>query len=216
VLWKANPWVATLLLSVEEALKKRKSALFQLFSERRATMKYTKFAILFALFVAQGCSNENPVSEQDATMLPFTGNYSGSSVVAPSDQLDGFQGCSAALGQLYLEGSGQFTQLGGATVVHAHCTHPEPLSSDPLTLEVLYGKMAVIGAKGDEVYMDYTGTITYSDKAVFSGEFFITGGAGKYTNAHGSGTMTFDLQESANEFAAKLKGEISGPGASGK
>jgi hypothetical protein len=176
-------------------------------------MKYYKPTILFALFIATGCSNENPVSEQDATMLPFTGEYSGSSVVAASAQLDGFQGCSDALGQLYLEGSGQFTQLGGATVVHAHCTRPEPLSSDPLTLEVLYGKMAVIGANGDKVYIDYQGTITYSDKVVFSGEFFITGGAGKYTNANGSGTMTFDLQEPANKFAAKLKGEVSRPGA---
>ncbi len=176
-------------------------------------MEYCKLSILFALFIATGCSNENPVSEQDATMLPFTGNYSGSSVVAPSAQLDGFQGCSAALGRLCLEGSGQFTQLGGATVVHAHCTHPEPLSSDPLTLEVLYGKMAVIGANGDKVYIDYQGTIIYSDKVVFSGEFFITGGAGKYKNAYGSGTLTFDLQESAKAFTAELKGEISRPGA---
>lgn len=174
-------------------------------------MKYYKLSILFALLIATGCSDENPVSEQHATMLPFTGKYTGSSVVAPSAQLDGFQRCSDER-LLCLEGSGQFTQLGGANIVQAHCTHRDPISSDPLALEVLYGKMAVIGANSDKVYIDYWGTVTYADEVVFSGEFFITGGAGKFTSASGSGTLGFELMESENEFTAELNGEISGLG----
>jgi hypothetical protein len=177
-------------------------------------MKYAKFAILFALFVAQGCSNENPVSEPEAKMVSFTGQFSGKNHAGSS--VLGFEPCSGDLISLNLTGAGQFTQIGAATVELAHCARPEPISTNPLTLEVLYGKIIMAGANGDRIQIDYYGSIIYSGKAVLQGEFYITGGAGRFSDAHGNGTFVCEMTGPDNAFISELKGEISSPHASGK
>jgi hypothetical protein len=185
-------------------------------------MKNAKFAVTLALFVMMGCSNENPVSKPDAEMIPFTGSYSGKSVVTPSIPLVGFSGCSDELDMDCLEGNGEFSPLGRAAVVHAHCTDSKPLSSHPLTLKAVNGKIAMIGAHGDEIYADYTGKVIYSDKIVegrpdkivLEGEFTITGGAGKCAGACGNGSITCKMIVPENEVTAELKGVVSLPHAS--
>jgi len=177
-------------------------------------MKYAKFAILLALFVAMGCSNENPVSEPEAKMVSFTGQFSGKNQVG--SLVLGLERCSGDLISLNLAGTGQFTPIGAASVELAHCARPEPISSNPLTLEVLYGKIAVIGANGDRIHLDYEGSIINSTKVVLKGEFSITGGAGRFSDAHGTGTFVCEMTGPDNEFVSTLKGEISSPRVSGK
>lgn len=123
-------------------------------------MKYAKFATVLALFAARGCSSENPVSEPEAKVISFAGQFSGKNqtsfsvlVLAP---------CSGDLISLNLAGTGQFTQIGAATVEQAHCARPEPVSSNPLTLEVLYGKIVLAGANGDKIHLDYEGNVVHS------------------------------------------------------
>lgn len=177
-------------------------------------MKYAKFAILFALFIAQGCSNENPVSEPEAKMVSFTGQFSGKNQVGFS--VLGFEPCSGDLISLNLAGTGLFTQIGAATVELSHCARPEPISTNPLTLEVLYGKIIMAGANGDKIHIDYSGSTIHSGKVVLKGEFFITGGTGRFSDAHGTGTFVCEMAGPDNEFVSELKGEISSPRAAGK
>jgi hypothetical protein len=177
-------------------------------------MRYAKFAILFALFAAMGCSNENPVSEPEAKMVPFIGQFSGKNQVGLS--VLGFEQCSGDLISLNLAGTGQFTPIGSATVELAHCARPEPISTNPLTLEVLYGKIVVTGTNGDKIHIDYAGSTIHSGKVVLKGEFFITGGTGRFSDAHGNGSFVCEMTGPDNEFVSELKGEISPPRASGK
>ena len=172
-------------------------------------MKYPKFAIPLALFVAMGCSKENPVSTPEAEMISFTGQFSGKNLVGPSVLV--FERCSGDLISLHLAGTGQFTQIGAATVEQAHCARPAPISTNPLTFEILYGKIVVIGAHGDQIYMDYEGSVIHSEKVVLAGEFSVTGGAGRFSGAHGNGTFVCEMAGPDNEFVSTLKGEISSP-----
>jgi hypothetical protein len=176
-------------------------------------MKYAKFSILFALFVAMGCSKENPVSEPEAKTLSFTGQFSGKNHVGSS--ASNFGKCSGDLISLNLAGTGQFTAIGAATVEQAHCARPEPISSNPLTLEVLYGNIILAGANGDKIHIAYSGNVVYSGKAVLKGEFYITGGAGRFSSAEGNGTIVCEMTGADNAFVSTLKGEISRPRASG-
>jgi hypothetical protein len=176
-------------------------------------MKYAKLATLLALFVAMGCSNENPVAEPEAKMGPFTGQFSGKNHVGSS--ASNFEKCSGDLISLNLAGNGQFTQIGATTIEQAHCARPKPISSNPLILEVLYGKIIMTGANGDKILIDYYGSIIYSGKTVLKGEFSITGGAGRFSGAEGNGTVVCEMTGADNEFVSTLKGEISSPRTSG-
>ncbi|MGH7599910.1 MAG: hypothetical protein ACREOI_26440 [bacterium] len=176
-------------------------------------MKYAKIAIPFVLFVALGCSNENPVSEPEAKTVSFTGQFFGKNQVGSS--VFGLERCSGDLISLNLAGTGQFTQIGVATVELAHCARPEPISSNPLTLEVLYGKIVLVGANGDKIHIAYAGSVVYSGKVVLTGEFYISGGAGRFSGANGNGTFVCEMTGADNEFVSTLKGEISSSRASG-
>jgi hypothetical protein len=177
-------------------------------------MKYAKLAVLFALFAALGCSNENPVSESEAKMVSLSGQFSGKNHVGSSVSI--LEPCSGDLISLHLSGSGQFTQIGAATIEQAHCARPEPISLNPRTLEVLYGKIIMTGANGDKIQIDYYGSIIHSGKAVLQGEFSVTGGAGRFSDAHGTGTFVCEMTGTDNEFVSTLKGEISSPRPRGK
>ena len=176
-------------------------------------MQYAKFALLFALLVAMGCSDRNPVTAQDEEpgngMVSLTGSFSGSNHVGSATSI--LEECAGALTSLNLEGNGQFTQIGLATVAQAHCAQPEPFSFNPDKVEVLYGKIAITGANGDEIYADYWGTMIYSDKTVLEGEFTVTGGAGRFDGAYGDGSFVGELTGPDNELTAELNGEISPP-----
>lgn len=176
-------------------------------------MKHAKFPAVFALLVAIGCSNENPVSEPEAKTVSFTGQFSGKNHVGPS--ASNFEKCSGDLISLHLAGTGQFTQIGTATIEQAHCARPQPISSNPRTLEVLYGKIVLVGTNGDKIHIAYEGSIVFSEKTVLKGEFQITGGAGRFSGAEGNGTIVCEMTGSDNEFVSTLKGEISSPRASG-
>lgn len=176
-------------------------------------MKYAKFALPFALLVVMGCSNENTASEPEAKTVSFTGQFSGKNQVGPS--VFGLERCSGDLVSLNLAGAGQFTAIGAATVEQAHCARPEPISSNPLTLEVLYGKIILAGANGDKIHLTYEGSVVYSGKSVLKGEFSITGGAGRFSGAEGNGTFVCEMTGADNEFVSTLTGEISSPRASG-
>lgn len=173
-------------------------------------MKYAKFAVVLALFVAMGCSKESPLSEPEAKMVPFTGQFSGKNQVGAT--VFGVDRCPGALN---LAGAGQFAQIGAATVELAHCPLREPVSSNPLTFEVLSGKITLTGANGDEIHITYEGSVTYSGKAVLKGEFLITGGAGRFSGANGNGSFVCEMTGADNEFVSTLTGEISSPRASG-
>lgn len=176
-------------------------------------MKYAKLAIPFALFVALGCSNKSPVSEPEAKTVSLTGQFSGKNLVGAS--VFGLEPCSGDLISLNLAGIGLFTQIGAATVEQAHCARPEPISSNPLTLEVLYGNIILAGANGDKIHIAYAGNVVYSGKAVLNGEFYISGGEGRFSGAHGNGTIVCEMTGADNAFVSTLKGEISSPRASG-
>lgn len=176
-------------------------------------MKYAKFALPLALLVVMGCSNENTVSEPEVKTVSFTGQFSGKNHVGSS--ILGLEQCSSNLTSLNLAGIGQFTAIGGATVELAHCAHPDPISSNPLTLEVLYGKIVLTAANGDKIHIAYEGSVIYSGKIVLKGEFNITGGAGRFSGAEGNGTFVCEMTGPNNEFVSTLKGEISSPRASG-
>lgn len=176
-------------------------------------MRYAKLVTLLALFVAMGCSNENPLAKPEAKTVSFTGQFSGKNHVGSS--ISNFEKCSGDLISLNLAGAGQFTQIGAATVEQAHCARPEPISSNPLTLEVLYGNIILAGANGDKIHIAYSGNVVYSGRAVLKGEFYITGGAGRFSGAEGNGTFVCEMTGADNEFVSTLKGEISSPRASG-
>lgn len=170
-------------------------------------MKYAKFATVLALFAALGCSSENPVSDPEAQMTAFTGQFSGknqtnssASVLAP---------CSGDLISLNLAGTGQFTQIGATAVELAHCGRPEPVSSNPTMLEVLYGKIVLAGTNGDKIHLDYEGNVVHSAKITLNGKFSITGGTGRFSGAQGNGTFVCEMTGPDNEFVADLNGEIS-------
>lgn len=176
-------------------------------------MKSAKFAVLFALFVAIGCSNKNPVSKPEARTVSFTGQFSGKNQ-AGSSVLE-LERCSGDLISLHLAGTGQFTPIGAAVVELAHCARPEPISTNPLTLEVLYGKIVLAGANGDKIHIAYAGSVVHSGKVVLKGEFYISGSAGRFSSAEGNGTFVCEMTGADNEFVAEIKGEISSPLASG-
>lgn len=175
-------------------------------------MKYAKFSILLVPFFAMGCSNDYPVSAPKAETASFTGQFSGKDQVGPSVLVS--ERCSGDLISLNLSGTGQFTQIGVATVELAHCARPQPVSARPLLFEVLYGKIALVGTNGDKIHIDYAGSVTHSEKIVLAGEFSITGGAGRFSGAHGNGTFVCEMAGPDNEFVSTLKGEISFPLAS--
>lgn len=176
-------------------------------------MKYAKFATVLALFAALGCSSENPVSEPEAKVNSFTGQFSGKNQTSSSVLVRA--PCSGDLISLNLAGTGQFTQIGAATVEQAHCARPEPVSSNPLTLEVLYGKIVLAGANGDKIHLDYEGSVIHSAKITLNGKFSITGGTGRFSGAQGNGAFVCEMTGPDNEFVADLKGEISSSLASG-
>lgn len=176
-------------------------------------MKYAKFAILFALLIAMGCSERDQVTvpndDQGNRMVPLTGSFSGRNHGGATASI--LEECVGELIPLNLAGSGLFTQIGEATVVQAHCARQEPFSFDPEKVEVLYGRIAITGANGDEIYADYWGTMIYSDQTVLEGEFTVTGGAGRFKGVYGDGSFVGELTGPNNAFTADLKGEISPP-----
>ncbi|NUM77559.1 hypothetical protein HUU40_24620 [candidate division KSB1 bacterium] len=142
------------------------------------------------------------MAEPEAKTISFTGQFSGKNQVGSS--ASNFEKCSGDLISLNLPGAGQFTQIGAATVELVHCGRPEPVSSNPLIFEVLYGKIVPAGANDDEIHLDYEGNVVHSARITLNGKFSITGGTGRFSGAQGNGTFVCEMTGPDNESIADL------------
>jgi hypothetical protein len=90
-------------------------------------------------------------------------------------------------------GTGHATHLGAVQVGAEHCLTTK---QDMTSVYVFNGKMVLTGANGDVVLADYVGFFTLVSTGVwsFEGNYFITGGTGRFLDASGTGALFGTLQ----------------------
>lgn len=112
-------------------------------------------------------------------------------ICAPSDVvLGGLRTDSSAIGTS--------THLGKTVVTMSHCT-PSGEKFGP-------GRMVLTSARGDEVWITYSGSAPYSDgDTEIKGniEFKIDGGTGRFEDAVGGGSMTVHILVQGYPWPAK-------------
>ena len=87
------------------------------------------------------------------------------------------------------EATGTVSHLGRTTMTSQHCTPTGPDIPD--------GKMTLVGANGDSVFVEYTGTAPPPDPdtglITVDLVYVIVGGDGRFEGAHGGGEMVASI-----------------------
>jgi hypothetical protein len=86
-----------------------------------------------------------------------------------------------------LSGTGHAAHLGAVQVLANHCVN----SVQQVNFYFFNGQMALTAANGDVVRADYSGffTLVSPDVYSFEGNYFITGGTGRFQDAVGTGAL---------------------------
>lgn len=113
---------------------------------------------------------------------PFKGSLEGSVLFVPDEN------CTNNEWLLRTDSiaTGNVSHLGKTEMTSHHCT--------PAAADVEGGKMTLVSANGDEVYIDYAGVAPAPDPAtgLITAElvYVVTGGNGRFEGASGGGEMT--------------------------
>jgi hypothetical protein len=130
-------------------------------------------------FESPSSTSLDVVSQSKAVPRPFKGTWS-TTFTPPGEGIPGCDG-NEDTGVFIINGIGTATHLGKSISVSES-------ESDFVTQ---CGHSVTYSAIGDQFEFDFTGTVSPPDadlNITFSGEWTVTGGTGKFSNAQGGGT----------------------------
>jgi hypothetical protein len=130
---------------------------------------------------------------------PFKGSLELEERIGRVGRCPGAQGQPGLGGTL--QGSGHATHLGAVQVSGLHCIASEP-GIPPSSFRLFDGQMALRAANGDVVLANYSGVFTLAATGgyTFQGEYVITGGTGRFSDASGAGALSGSLQGELPSF----------------
>ncbi len=144
---------------------------------RRTCTTMAACALLLAALAAPAAA--------DSQTRPFRGTLSGSVAFVPftpgCSNYGGFDLSSVG------DATGHVLHLGKTHLASVHCT------PDIGVTDITGGHLTFTAANGDAVHITYEGTAPFPDGQpviVADIEFVITGGTGRFADAHGVGSMT--------------------------
>lgn len=169
-------------------------------------MKYGTYVLIVLALLLSACSDNTPFEPNTAESQLEIANSAPQTVTKPFRGLwtttfeepgDGVEGCDGneETGVFTIFGTGDATHLGSNTFV-------QQSESDFVTQ---CGHSVLTAANGDVLEFDFAGTVDASSFPAlsFSGEFWFTGGTGRFEGATGSGIYegTANVFEAAGEVA---------------
>ena len=105
-------------------------------------------------------------------------------------------------------GSGHASHMGATTGIATDCATLTPAS----TFSFANGKLTLTAANGDEVRVDYSGSLSATATPpiyAVTGTYRITGGTGRFSNANGTGTLQGIENLHTGQGQLQLSGAIS-------
>ncbi|MBL0420646.1 hypothetical protein JI739_09850 [Ramlibacter sp. AW1] len=130
---------------------------------------------------------------------PFKGSLQVEERIGRLGRCPGPQG-QPSLGGTFT-GTGHATHLGAVQISGSHCITSEP-GTPPPAFSLAEGHMTMHSASGDEVLADYAGvfTLVTTGTYTFAGQYVITGGTGRFSDATGGGALTGTLTGDVPSF----------------
>jgi hypothetical protein len=123
-----------------------------------------------------------PAAGADSASRPFTGSAVGSLTFPTGTECENYGGANVRTDG---HATGTASHLGQTIVTTRHCTPEGP--------ELTGGKMMMVAANGDLLYLDYEGVNSPPDPdtgiLVSATDFVITGGSGRFEGAQGEGVF---------------------------
>ena len=176
-------------------------------------------SLALTMFVAVGCLSDNPVATLDdptapgddpvrPDTLPFLATETNTIEVVGLPCFPPECDPPIPFLEAIFEGGGQATHLGNYTI---HTTSQVFVIFDP---QVQFTQSVMTAANGDELWWEGEGIATDGagpGDVVFSGEYVITGGTGRFVDATGGETYagTANVIEGVGEYV--MEGRISPP-----
>jgi hypothetical protein len=129
------------------------------------------------------------------SITPFTANIGFNETLGPPTSTCFLTGA--------ISGTGTATKLGAVSLASEDCINP--ISA---TTFVFTSDKVVLGAKGDQIWAAYAGTLSATDHSIH-GTFVVFGGTGRFKDARGIGVIDGSEDLSTGTGQIQLKGALS-------